>query len=45
MEAIQQIFNLPRHIKGFAIVSLGYPAEERSFPERFNLSRIHQEKW
>lgn len=45
MEAVQQIFNLPDHVKGFAIVSLGYPAETKSKPDRFNQARIHHEKW
>ncbi len=45
MEAVQKIFNLPDHIKGFSIVSLGYPAETRQQPERYNPGRIHQEKW
>jgi nitroreductase len=45
MDAVQKIFNLPDHIKGFAIVSIGYPAEKRTTPDRFNKGRIHQEKW
>jgi len=45
MEAVHRIFQLPPHIKGFSIVSLGYPAEQKGFPERFNKTRIHSEKW
>jgi nitroreductase len=45
MEAIQNIFNLPGHIKGFSVVSIGCPAEKRTTPDRFDKSRIHQEKW
>jgi nitroreductase len=45
MEAIQGIFMLPPNIKGFSIVSLGYPAEIKISPERFNQSRIHFEQW
>jgi nitroreductase len=45
MEAIQKIFNLPSDIRGFSIVSLGYPAESKTTPERFNQARIHHEKW
>jgi nitroreductase len=42
---MKKIFDLPAHIHGFSIVSIGYPAEKRNVPERYNLSRIHYEKW
>jgi len=45
MEAVQKIFNLPGHIKGFSIVSIGYPGEKKTVPDRFYKNRIHQEKW
>jgi len=45
MEAMPSLFNLPAHIKAFSIVSLGYPAEQRTRPERFDAGKIHQEKW
>jgi nitroreductase len=45
MEAVHKIFNLPDHVKGFAIVSIGYPAEKKQDPGRFDKSRIHTEKW
>ncbi|HEX2394902.1 MAG TPA: nitroreductase family protein [Bacteroidales bacterium] len=45
MEMAGEIFNLPSHIKGFSIVSLGYPAENKMQPQRFNRERIHFEKW
>ena len=45
MEAIRKIFNLPGHIHGFSIVSLGFPAETRTTPNRFDKGRIHKEKW
>lgn len=45
MEAVHKAFHLPDHIKGFSIVAVGYPAEEKPAPDRFNRSKIHQEKW
>jgi nitroreductase len=45
MDAIHRIFNLPGHIHGFSIVSLGFPAEHKSTPERFDKRKIHFEKW
>ncbi len=45
IEAAHKLFQLPEHVKPFSVVSLGYPAEEKPFPERFNKDRIHYEKW
>ena len=45
MEAVQQIFGLPSDIRGFSIVSLGIPAEKKSAPDRYDILKIHQEKW
>jgi nitroreductase len=45
MESIHALFGLPQNIKPFSIVSLGYPAEEKKMPDRFNRDRIHFEKW
>jgi len=44
-KAISEIFHLPEHIKPFAVVALGYPAEKVPFPERFLQDRIHENKW
>ncbi len=45
MEAVHKIFNLPGHIRGFSLISLGHPAERKAMPERFDKSKIHSEKW
>jgi nitroreductase len=45
MEAVHKIFNLPDHVKGFSIVSIGHPAEQRIAPDRFDISKIHTGKW
>ena len=45
MEAVQRIFNLPGHIHGFSIISLGFPAEKKAMPHRYDKSKIHLEKW
>jgi nitroreductase len=45
MESIHALFGLPQNIRPFSIVSLGYPAEEKKMPIRFNSDRIHFEKW
>ncbi len=45
IEALHKIFNLPDHVKPFSVISLGHPAEQKPFPDRFNEKRIHAEKW
>jgi nitroreductase len=42
---MRKLIQLPVHIIPFALLSLGYPAEKKSFEERFNTSRIHHNKW
>lgn len=45
MNDISYLFNLPKHIKPFALVSLGYPAEEKRLPERFEEGKVHYGVW
>ena len=42
---IRGIFDLPAHVHPFALVSLGYPGEEKKIPDRFKPERIHWNKW
>ena len=45
MEVIQSLFSLPDHIRGFSIIALGFPAEQKNRPDRFDRNKIHMEKW
>ena len=45
MKDIKQLFNLPDNINPINLVSIGHPAEEKPFPERFNIEKIHFNKW
>ena len=42
---IRELFNLPGHVHPFSLISVGYPAEEKSVPERFKEDRIHMNQW
>lgn len=44
-EALDRIFRLPKSIHSFSLVVLGYPAEQRPRPERFDRSRVHRNAW
>lgn len=45
MRDIAYLFGLPTHVKPFALVSLGYPDEEKSRPDRFSASKIYRNYW
>ncbi len=45
MAAVSVLFGLPAHVKPFALVSLGYPAEEKEKPDRFKPERIFYNTW
>ena len=38
-------FKLPENIKPYSLIALGYGAETREQPERFNIAKIHTNKW
>lgn len=40
-----ELFELPDHVQPFALVSLGYPREEKKTPDRFRPERIHYNTW
>jgi nitroreductase len=45
MDGIRTIFSLPAHIQPFSLVSIGFPAEEKKFPERYKEERIKWNRW
>lgn len=45
MDGFRRLLQLPDHIVPFALVPVGYPAEERPQVERFDPTRIHKNRW
>jgi nitroreductase len=45
MNAMKVLFALPHHVKAFALVALGYAAEEKKVPERYHPEKIHLNQW
>ncbi len=41
MTAVESVLGIPSSLRAFSIVSLGYPAEERTQQDRFDKERIH----
>ncbi len=45
VEDIRKLFNLPENIKPFSLISLGFPNETKTMPERFDINKIHYNNW
>ncbi len=44
-QLFSELFGLPDHVHPYALVSLGYAAEEKTKPERFSPEKIHYNSW
>ena len=42
---IRQLFNLPPDITPYALVPIGYPAQENTFVDRYESNRVHHNKY
>ncbi len=42
---VVQTLGLPDGVLPLCVLSLGYPAEQRTVPSRYDAARVHQEKW
>ncbi|MGB4428427.1 MAG: nitroreductase family protein [Thermacetogeniaceae bacterium] len=45
MEGLRTLFKIPEEIIPFSLIAVGYPAEEKLKPERFDEQRIHYNGW
>ncbi len=41
MKKVEEILDIPDHLRAFAIFPLGYPAETKKQQDRFEEERIH----
>jgi nitroreductase len=41
----QRILHLPDHVFPFAVVPIGYPAEEKAPEDRYSADRVHSNQW
>jgi nitroreductase len=44
-EAIGRLFGLPGGVVPLCLIAIGHPAEEKPPPNRYDLTRIHYNKW
>ena len=45
VEHFRALLKLPDHIIPFSLVPLGFPAEEKAPTERFDATRVHDNRW
>jgi nitroreductase len=45
MDGYTELFHLPEHVLPHTLVVVGYPAEQRPHPDRFQPARIHYNGW
>lgn len=41
MKAVRKVLDMPEHLHAFALVPCGYPAEERTQQDRYDVNRVH----
>ncbi len=45
MEEIQKYFSLPKHVVPISLIAIGWPAEEKPRPDRFETEKVHYNGW
>ena len=45
INGLRKLLDIPEHIIPFSLISIGYPAEKKPRADRYNLTRIHYNKW
>jgi nitroreductase len=42
---IRKLLGIPAHVHPFALISVGYPAEEKQPANRYKAERVHTDQW
>jgi len=45
VEGFRKLLNIPERVIPFSLIPLGYPAEQKQMPQRFNRERMHRNGW
>lgn len=43
--SMKKMLNIPEHVIPLSLISLGFPAEQKTSENRHNNTRIHHNKW
>ena len=42
---LRKLLGIPEHVTPFSLISIGYPAEQKPRSERYDISRVHHNRW
>jgi nitroreductase len=45
VDFLRDLLHIPQHIVPFALIPIGYPAETKETPSRYDASRVHYNTW
>jgi len=45
LKGFQKMFDMPEDIIPFSLIPIGFPAEQKPKENRYNVSRVHYNKW
>jgi nitroreductase len=45
VEGIRKLLNIPEHVIPLCVIPVGYPAEEKPPANRYDISRVHRDRW
>jgi nitroreductase len=45
VEYLRKVLSIPDQVVPFALIPVGYPAETKVTPSRYDASRVHYERW
>ena len=45
VDGMRKLLGMPDHVIPFALISIGWPAEETGSEDRFDETRVHQDRW
>jgi len=45
VQTLRKLLNVPEHIVPFSLIPIGFPAEEKKAGDRFDSSRVHENRW
>ena len=45
IDGLRKLLGIPEHVMPLSLISIGYPAEQKPPADRYDTSRIHNDRW
>jgi nitroreductase len=42
---LRKLLGIPEHVIPFSLIPIGYPAEQKPRANRYDISRVHDNRW